>query len=118
MVSYTGIDKLTLFAGIATEDTEGASDDLLIFNLWARYAVSDKVTVAGEFVTQDDYMTGWLGYVSYKFSDKVSTAFRVSGVDWDGGGKDTKFTVAPTYTINSNLALRGEVSMNDGDSGD
>jgi hypothetical protein len=118
MVSYTGIDKLTVFAGIATENTKGAADDLFIFNLWASYALSDKVTVAGEFITQNDFMSAWLAFVSYKFSDKVSTAFRISGVDWDAGGKDTKYTVAPTYAFNSNFSLRAELSLNNGDSGD
>jgi putative OmpL-like beta-barrel porin-2 len=118
MVSYTGIEKLTIFAGIATENTDKAADDLFIFNTWASYALTDKVTIAGEFITQNDTMNGWLAFVSYKFTDKISTAFRISGVDWDGGGNDTKYTIAPTYTINSNFSLRGEVSQNKGDSGD
>ena len=124
MVSYTGIDKLTVFAGIATEDTdykpsyEGPTDSLFIFNLWASYALSDKTTIAGEFITQNDVMTGWLAFVGYKFNDKVSAIFRVSGVDWDAGGNDTKYTIAPTYVVNSNVSLRAEFSMNEGDSGD
>lgn len=113
MVSYTGIDKLTVFAGIATENTDKAPNDLFIFNLWASYALSDKVTIAGEFISQNDFMTGWLGFVSYKFSDKFSTAFRVSGNDFEDGDRDTKFTIAPTYVVNSNVSFRGEFSMGD-----
>jgi hypothetical protein len=116
--TYTGIDKLTVFAGVAFEDTDGAADSLFIFDLWLSYAVSDKLTLAAEFDTQKDVMNGWLGFASYKFTDKFSTAFRISGVEWDGGGSDTKYTIAPTYTINSNFALRGEFSMGEGDSGD
>lgn len=116
--TYTGIEKLTVFAGVALEDTEGAADSLFIFDLWLSYAASDKLTLAAEFDTQKDVMTGWLAFASYKFNDKYTYAFRVSGVDWDGGGTDTKFTFAPTYTINSNLALRGEFSLGEGDSGD
>jgi hypothetical protein len=63
-------------------------------------------------------MTGWLAFMSYKFSDTFSTAFRISGVDWDAGGNDTKYTIAPTYTINSNLSLRAEFSVGDGDTAD
>jgi hypothetical protein len=118
MFSYTGVQNLTVFAGVAMEDTYGASDDLFIFDLWLSYAVSDKLTLSAEYDTQNDYMNGWLGQVGYKFSDKFSTIFRVSGVEWDGGGSDSKYTVAPTYTINSNFALRAEVSMGEGDSGD
>jgi len=118
IATYTGIDKLTIFAGIASEDTDGAADSLFIFDLWAQYAVTDKLTIAGEFDTQSDTMTGWLAFLSYKFSDKFSTAFRISGVDWDAGGTDTKYTIAPTYTVNSNLFFRAEYSLGDGDTAD
>jgi hypothetical protein len=121
IVTYTGIDKLTVFAGIATENTDGATDDLFIFDLWASYAVSDKVTIAGEVDTQEDTGKGWLAFLSYKASDQFSTAFRVSGWKWDnalGGGDETKYTVAPTWTVSPNLAFRGEVSVGEGDSGD
>lgn len=118
MVSYTGIEKLTIFAGIATEDTDGATDDTFIFDLWLSYAATDKLTLAAEYDTQDNVMNGWLLLAGYKFTDQFSTIFRVSGVEWDGGGSDTKYTVAPTYTINSNFALRAEFSVGEGDSGD
>lgn len=116
--SYTGIEKLTIFAGIAAENTDGATSDLFVFDLWASYALTDKVTIAAEFDTQEDVMTGWLTFLSYKFSDKFSTAFRISGVDWEAGGKDTKYTIAPTYAIDNNLSLRAEFSVGEGDSGD
>lgn len=126
IVSYTGIEKLTIFAGIATENTEGAADDLFIFDLWASYAVTDKLTLAAEYDVQEDVMQGWLLFAGYKFTDKFSTIFRVSGVEWednpstvvDESGDDAKFTVAPTLAINSNFSLRGEVSVGEGDSGD
>ena len=118
MFSYTGIQNLTVFAGIAMEDTFGAAEDLFIFDLWLSYTLTDKLTLSAEYDTQNDYMNGWLGQVGYKFSDKFSTIFRISGVEWDAGGNDMKYTVAPTYTINSNFALRAEVSLGEGDSGD
>ena len=118
MATYTGIDKLTVFVGIASEDTDGAADSLFIFDLWASYAVSDKLTIAGEFDTQSDTMSAWLAFVNYKFTDKFSTAFRISGVDWDGGGNDTKYTIAPTYTVNNNLFFRAEFSVGEGDTAD
>lgn len=118
MVTYTGIEKLTVFAGVGMEDTDGADDDLFIFDLWASYALTDKVTIAAEYDTQNDVMSGWMAFLSYKFTDKFSTAFRVGGVDWDGGGNDTKYTVAPTLSITDNFALRAEVTLNEGDTGD
>ena len=118
MISYTGIDKLTIFTGIAFEDTKGAADELFIFDLWLSYAVTDKLTLAAEYDHQNDTMDGWLAFAGYKFTDKFSTIFRISGVEWDGGGSDTKYTVAPTYTIDNNLSLRAEFSVGEGDSGD
>ena len=113
--TYTGIDKLTVFAAIASENTYKAANSLFIFDLWASYALSDKVTIAAEYDTQNDYMSGWLTFLSYKFSDHFSTAFRISGVSWDASGSDTKYTIAPTYTINNNLFLRAEYSLGQGD---
>lgn len=115
IATYTGIEKLTVFAGIASEDTAGAADSLFIFDLWAQYALTDKVTIAAEFDTQKDTMDGWLAFLSYKFNDNFSTAFRISGNHWDAGGSDTKYTIAPTYTVNSNLSFRAEFSAGDGD---
>lgn len=119
IATYTGIDKLTIFAGIASEDTDKAANDTFVFDLWASYAVTDKVTIAAEYDKQNHVMDGWLAQLGYKFTDKFSTIFRVSGVNWkNGGGDDTKYTIAPTYTINSNFALRAEFSLGEGDSGD
>jgi hypothetical protein len=118
MFSYTGIDKLTVFAGIASEEDEQTNSDIFVFDLWASYAVSDKVTIAGEFAVNEDVADTWLAFLSYKFSDKVSTIFRISGAELDAGGSDMKYTVAPTYSFNDNLALRAEYSIGEGDSGD
>ncbi|MES2691828.1 MAG: outer membrane beta-barrel protein [Verrucomicrobiota bacterium] len=115
IMTYTGIDKLTIFAGIASEDTHNAANKLFIFDLWASYNVTDKLTIAGEFDVQDDVGKGWLAFASYKFTDQFSTAFRVSGFKADGGGDDTKWTVAPTITLSPNVSLRAEVSFADGD---
>jgi hypothetical protein len=122
IATYTGIDKLTIFAGIATENTDGAADDLFIFDLWASYNVTDKLTIAGEIDTNnnnggDDYV-GWLAFANYKFSPKFSTAFRVSGASKGPFGDETKFTVAPTYAIDANLSLRAEFSSASTDAND
>lgn len=117
VMTYTGIEKLTIFAGIGTEDTHGAADDTFVFDLWASYALTDKVTIAGEYDVLDNVGQGWLAFLSYKFSDQFSTAFRVSGANWDAAGvpDDHKYTIAPTLTLTPNFALRAEVSK--GESG-
>ena len=118
MFSYTGVKNLTIFAGIASENTDKADNDLFIFDLWASYAVTDKLTLSAEYDTQNDYMDGWLAEAGYKFTDKFSGIISISGVDLDSGDSETKYTVAPTYTINPNLALRAEFSAASRDAGD
>jgi hypothetical protein len=118
MFSYTGVKGLTIFAGIASENTDKADSDLFIFDLWASYAVTDKLTLSAEYDTQNDFMDGWLAQAGYKISDKFSGIIRISGVDFDSGDSETKYTVAPTYTINSNLSLRAEFSAASRDAGD
>lgn len=118
IATYTGIDKLTVFVGIATENTDGAADDLFIFDIWASYNVTDKLTIAGEYDKQNDFIDAWLLFANYKFTDKFSTAFRVSGASFDGGGDETKFTIAPAYAIDANLSLRAEFSSASRDAGD
>lgn len=114
IATFTGIEKLTIFAGIASENTYKAANNLFVFDLWASYAVTDKLSLAAEVDIQDDVMNAWLVSAGYKFNDKFSTAFRISRVNWDmGGGNETKYTIAPTYTIDSNFSLRAEVSAGD-----
>lgn len=110
MISYTGVDKLTVFAAIASENTDKAPTDLFIFDIWASYALTDKITLAAEYDTMESVGDGWLALFGYKFDDHFSTIIRVSGNEWDAGGHDTKYTVAPTYTVNANLSLRAELS--------
>jgi hypothetical protein len=113
--TYTGVENLTIFAGIAHEDTHKATNKLFIFDLWASYKVSETVTIAGEFDVQEDVGKGWLAFLNYKANDQVSIAFRASGFEADAGGSDTKFTVAPTYTVSPNISIRAEVSFAEGD---
>jgi hypothetical protein len=115
MFTYTGIKNLTIFGGIASENTHNAADKLFIFDLWASYALSEKVTIAGEFDVQEDVGQGWLAFLSYKFDNTFSTAFRLSGFHADAGGKDTKWTVAPTFALSANTSLRAEFSLGEGD---
>jgi hypothetical protein len=113
IATYTGIEKLTVFAGIGYEDTDGAPDDTFVFDLWASYALSDTVTIAGEYDYMDDAAQAALAFLQYKFCDKVSAVARVSVMDIDGGDTGSYFTVAPTYTFTENWSLRGEISYAD-----
>ena len=53
----------------------------------------------------------WLAFYDYSFTDKVSTAFRISGEKMTSGGPSfTKYTVCPALAITANLTVRAEYS--------
>ena len=127
-VSYTGVEKLTLWTGFAyqaegdfsRDDAGGkvygskAAEEVFVWNFWAHYALTDKMTVAGEYSVQDSFSAdgfNWLGYLNYTFTDKVSSTFRVSGEDQDNGPSFTKFTVSPALKLTDNLLVRAEISQ-------
>lgn len=102
-------------------DTKGnvihKNQKIFTWDLWASYAISKEITIAGEYVTKDggagDEGYNWLAFLNYTSSDKVSTAFRISGEEVDNGPEFTKFTVCPAYKINDNLLVRAEYSYYD-----
>jgi len=119
-VSYTGIDKLTLWAGFGYDDNQVGGGQTIIGDVWASYALSSKVTLAGEV----DYVdatggtafaagSGYLTEVQYAFSDKLSGILRLSGKHVESGDTGTYITVSPSYKLTSNLTVRGEVSYAD-----
>lgn len=117
--TYKGVKDLTVFTGIAYEDTDGASNALAVFDIWASYKVSDKVTVAGEFDVSNDVGTGVLGLVQYSFTDKFSVIGRASAAYFrkDKGNDVVAATIAPTYTFNANFSLRAEATESTFDTG-
>lgn len=120
-VVYKGIDKLTLWGGVAfdtSDDIEGDPvDDFVTYDAWASYELTDKVTVAGELAYSDNGVTygmQGLAFLQYAFTDKFKTVFRfgydnVETIDLTG----YKYTIAPSYALNDHLTLRGEVSYTD-----
>jgi hypothetical protein len=120
-VVYKGIDKLTLWGGVAfdtSEDIEGTPvEDFVTYDVWASYALSDQITVAAELAYSDNgvsYGTQGLAFLQYSFTEKFFTAFRF-GYDnvetFDTTGY--KYTVAPSYAFNDHFTLRGELSYTD-----
>ncbi len=133
---YKGIKDLTLFAGLAFESRVTGNRDtyyssygyfnysrpsILTLDLWASYQLDPDTLVAAEFVYKDRDGTGdqgynWLFLTDRKITEKLSTAFRVSGEHIDSnssyypGESFTKFTLAPSYKVTANLTIRGEVS--------
>lgn len=121
VASYTGIEKLTVFAGVGIEDAEPGPTQY-VYNLWASYALSAPFTIAGEYTYNDTGVgegSRWALFGIYTFSDAVALTTRVSGVIEDAGTSDggMAFSVAPTYTFTENFSVRGEVTYADSSEG-
>lgn len=115
-VSYTGIENLTLWGGVA-HDTKGGFQphEVTTVDLWASYQVTKAARAAIEFVNKDGGVgnrgSNWLMFFNYAFNDHISSTFRLSGETMDDGGpKFTKYTICPTYAINANVSVRAEYS--------
>jgi hypothetical protein len=117
-LTYKGIPKLTLWAG-AGFDTKGnvvsKNDAIFVGDLWATYAAGANDTLAAEFAWKSgvlgDEGHNWLALYNHTITDAWSAALRVSGEQVsDGGPSFTKFTVSPTYKVNTHVQLRAEYS--------
>lgn len=121
-ILYTGIDKLTVFAGAGFEDTDLAVDDLYTYNVWAAYAATDKLTLVGSYASTDTGVAAttvtfsYTVLATYAINDSVSVAGRFGAADSQAGDY-SEFGAATTYTISENFALKGEVSKKDFNSG-
>lgn len=116
-VSYKGIDKLTVFAGIGFEDSDTLGD-WVTYNLWSSYDLSDKITFAGELAYNDNGVTSGiqaLALMKYTFTDKFYTVLRVGYDDVNGAGgpQNIKYTVGPSYSFCESFLVRAEVSYLD-----
>lgn len=123
-VLYTGIEKLTLFAGVGYEDVEGANFSVSTYNVWASYAFTEKFSLGAEWaatndagaVFADDVTCSWLLQGTYVVSDAVSVSGRVTAQDTKVGDA-FGYGVASTYTITENFAIKGEVTKTDANAG-
>lgn len=119
-VSYKGIDKLTLWAGAAYDDTDD-TPDFSAYDFWASYALTDSLTIAGEVIYSDNTLSGansaigGLAFLQYKFTEEFSVVarFGIDEVESGGPTDNYKYTLSPTYAFNEHFLLRGEVSYTD-----
>ncbi|RRJ95763.1 hypothetical protein Ga0100231_017250 [Opitutaceae bacterium TAV4] len=131
-VSYTGIEKLTVFLGAGFESSgndTGFDSSSWTLDLWASYALTDKLTLGAELAYVEDYYSfAWLLSANYAITDKFSTAARISGIkgehkydeDADVNYKTSgyKFSVGPAYALTDYFSVRGELSYTKNNGGD
>ncbi len=118
--TYKAIPEFTFWAGFAY-DTKGnvvhKNHEILTLDFWASYNVTKEITVAAEFVTKDggtgDKGYNWLTFLNYTVDKNWSAAFRLSGEKLKSSSSFIKYTVSPTYKINDNFSVRGELSYYD-----
>ena len=120
-VTYKGVSDLTIFLGGVFDNASAVSGkDIVGYDLWASYQVDKQTLVAAEFAGRDggsrtDKGTNYLFLLNYQFTDKVNTAFRVSGEDdKDAHGRFVKYTVAPGIALTKDLTVRAEYSLTNG----
>ena len=120
-VAYKGTTDLTLWAGVAY-DSKGSFQPHAVttFDFWGQYQIDKKTAFAAEFAHKDGGAGAkgynWLGLLTYAVTDKVSTAFRLSGEKLtDGGPSFVKYTIAPGVAVTDKLTVRGELSYYDYD---
>ena len=114
-ISYKGVDKLTIWAGVGYENTD-EGDDWVTYDLWASYSLTDKLTLAGELAYHDDGIVEGvqgLAFAKYAFTEKFSTVLRFGFDDIYDAPNNYRYTLSPTYAFCDNFLVRAEVSFND-----
>lgn len=120
---YTGIDKLTVFIGGGYEDTDAVGAvDVETYNVWAAYAVTDKLTLVGSWARTEDFVScSYTFLATYAVSDALSVAARYGAADGSANlgltstpaSNYSEIGVASTYTFTENFAIKGEVNKKD-----
>jgi hypothetical protein len=107
-ISYTGIDNLTVVAGVQSGN---GTDDGEVMTINAAYEAG-KALVAFEYTEAEDAAAagedaeGYLLLVHYEVSEQLGLAFRYAEIDADSAtemGEWDAFTIAPNYSITDNL---------------
>lgn len=115
---YTGVKGLTVFAGVGYEDVDGG-DQQYTYDLWASYAITDKLSLAVELASVEDQSNySWLVQPTYAVSDKLSVSARITGIDVEDptvltAGDTLAYGLASTYALTKNFSVKGEVTKSD-----
>ncbi|MFA5057961.1 MAG: outer membrane beta-barrel protein [Opitutaceae bacterium] len=113
------VGDVTLWAGFGY-DTKGYFEvhSVLTLDVWLSYQLNKATSFGAEYQHKDGGLGAkgynWLTFLGYNFTDKVSSAFRISGEKMsDGGPGFTKYTVCPAYALTDHLTVRAELSYYD-----
>jgi hypothetical protein len=119
---YTGVEKLTVFLGTGFENTDLAVDDINTYNVWASYALTEKLTLVASYASTTNGTASGVEYsytalATYAINDSLSVAARCGEAEFYGIGDYFEVGAASTYTLSANFAVKGEVTKKDFDGG-
>lgn len=114
MVSFTGVENLTVFAGYAWEEGAAGADDADFWNIWASYQIGDLL-IAAEYSVSEDLggvdTDSYLIMANYAVNDWLGFTARYSAQEREpsAGGAKTfdgdEYTLAALLTATDNLGF-------------
>lgn len=102
-------------------DDTTSHDDQQLLNVWAQYA-KGNYTFAAEYNMMMDWKAdgingnGWLAVANIKWTDKIATTFRYSGILIDDKNSatddmDSEVTFSPSFAVSANWLVLAEVKQ-------
>ena len=107
--TYKGIKDVTLWFGVADE----VDTSTVVYDFWASYALNKTDSVGVEYLIKESVGNNWLVAYMKGLGGKWSLTSRLSGENVTGGDDMLKYTLAPSYALNDNFIVRGELSYID-----
>jgi len=111
-LAYTGIDNLSIGAGIQNV-RPATADDIEVYSINAAYTLN-KLLIAGEYTNREvegsEDLAAYMILADYDVNDKLGFAVRYS--NWETGAttEADKLTFAPNYAITDSLGAIVEFS--------
>lgn len=118
-VAYTGIDNLSIGAGLQNFRPATGSD-IELYTINAAYTLN-KVLIAGEYTNReregDDDLAAYMILADYDVNDKLGVAVRYSNWETAANAETDKLTFAPNYAITDSLGAIIEFSAEETSAG-
>ena len=112
-LGYTGIDNLSIGAGIQNTRPAGNANDTEVYTINAAYTLN-KLLLAGEYINSEvegsDDLSAYMILADYDVNDKLGVAIRYSSWETSASTETDKLTFAPNYAITDSLGAIVEFS--------
>ena len=124
-ITYTGIENLSVTAGVATENTSdpkggAANADTDLYTVNAAYTL-DKLLLGGEYISVEtdgaQDLSAYMLIADYDITDALGAALRYSEWETGANAEADKLTIAPNYAITESLGAILEYSSTENAAG-